>query len=67
MVVRTQEPGHRDRFATALRFAALLSVMALPITLTGCRFLAGAAAGAGVYAVMDNPPGDDDDDDDDDK
>lgn len=45
---RLREPAH------LLRLAALSIVIASPLALSGCLFVAGAAAGAGAFIVIDS-------------
>lgn len=47
-----------------LRLLALAVAIASPLAVSGCYFLAGAAAGAGAYAATDDDGHDGGDDDD---
>ncbi|MFG0275415.1 MAG: hypothetical protein ACF8QF_10200 [Phycisphaerales bacterium] len=46
-----------------LRWGVVAIALASPLALSGCYFLAGAAAGAGVYAATDDDGHDGGDDD----
>ena len=63
MRARIHSMAELFRITSACRIGLLLIVGCLPLASGGCYFLAGAAAGAGTYAVVDDANDDDDDDD----
>ena len=52
-----------NKFNRFIRWSVVLIALASPLALSGCYFLAGAAAGAGVYAATDDDGHDGGDDD----
>jgi hypothetical protein len=43
-----------SRFNRLIRWSVVATAIASPLALSGCYFLAGAAAGAGAYAATDD-------------